>query len=222
MRLTDTTTGADNSIHANNATGSLSYFADFNNEVASSAHDWYIDNTGATLRMRLNDTGLGIGKSPSATVHAYSGSISAASEKVGLRLGAAFGDAAAKHAIAWYAADDATRYASIVQGLSASGNGGTISLRTKSDAGSDAEKMLLDEAGDVTIKGGVSAPGQSGSCVGHPVGLQHHRCRHADADQAELARHVRLRGVHGCVRGVLALAERHDGLRDRGCEQQQH
>jgi hypothetical protein len=76
---------------------------------------------------------------------------------VGLRLGAAFGDAAAKHAIAWYAADDATRYASIVQGLSASGNGGTISFRTKSDAGSDAEKMLLDEDGDVTITGGVSA-----------------------------------------------------------------
>lgn len=58
IRLTDTDTGADNSVQANNATGSLSYFADFNNEVSNSTHNWYIDNTGATLAMALTTTAL--------------------------------------------------------------------------------------------------------------------------------------------------------------------
>jgi hypothetical protein len=53
VRLTDADTGADHSLNANNATGSFSYFADFNGEVANSAHDWYVDDTG-TVRMRLS------------------------------------------------------------------------------------------------------------------------------------------------------------------------
>jgi hypothetical protein len=157
VRLTDTDTGADNSIHANNSTGSLSYFADFNNEVANSAHDWYIDNTGATLRMRLDNTGLGIGKTPSSLLHLYSGTIGAATTREVIRLGAGFGGSDAKQSIAFYAANDGTLFAEIVQGLSASGNGSTFSFHTKSDAGACAEKMLLDEDGDLTITGGVSA-----------------------------------------------------------------
>ena len=60
LRLVDTDTGADNSIQANNSTGSLQYFADFNNEVASSTHNWFIDDTGGTLRMQLSTSGLAI------------------------------------------------------------------------------------------------------------------------------------------------------------------
>ncbi len=67
LRLTDTDTGADNSIHANNATGSISYYADFNNEVASSSHGWYMDDT-TTLRMHLTTAALTPGVSDSISL----------------------------------------------------------------------------------------------------------------------------------------------------------
>lgn len=55
ITLTDSDTGADNRIDADNANGSLAYRADMNDEAANSVHLWTLDGTN---EMVLNTTAL--------------------------------------------------------------------------------------------------------------------------------------------------------------------
>lgn len=66
INLTDSDTGADNRIDADNASGSMIYSADLNNEAANSTHVWALDGTNlmvltpAALTPSTND-GLALG-----------------------------------------------------------------------------------------------------------------------------------------------------------------
>lgn len=65
INFTDTDTGGDSRIQGNSATGSLTYAADVNNEIANSVHVWQIDGntvgtwsaTGLTINGTLTVTG---------------------------------------------------------------------------------------------------------------------------------------------------------------------
>lgn len=58
IQMTDTDTGADAFFGGNFSTGSMGYWADYNNEVAGSLHMWSIDGSGDGNTMRLSTAAL--------------------------------------------------------------------------------------------------------------------------------------------------------------------
>lgn len=66
LAMSDTDTGADAEIDTNNATGSMVYRADINNEVASSTHVWDIDGASVleltpSILQPASDDGIALG-----------------------------------------------------------------------------------------------------------------------------------------------------------------